>query len=67
LFRLGAKQFPSDADAVLILVQFIKHPNVGLEELSNKIAQQGKRIEPAVIRSFLEYHGLLKKTPATRQ
>jgi hypothetical protein len=65
--RLGAIKFPSDADAVLILVQFIKHPNISLKELSNKIAQQGKRIESAVIRSFLEYHGLLKKTPATRR
>lgn len=61
LVRLGAKKFPSDAEAVLILVQFIKHPNISIEELSNKIAQQGKGIEPAVIRRFLDYHDLLKK------
>ena len=55
------KNFPSDAEAVVILLQFIKHPNISVDELSNKITQQGKKIEPSVIRNFLEYHDLIKK------
>lgn len=55
------KNYPSDSEAVVILLQFIKHPNISVEELSNKITQQGNKIEPSVIRNFLEYHGLSKK------
>jgi hypothetical protein len=58
---------PSDEEAVLILVQYIKHPHIGMEELSERVAQQGKVIAPSVIRNFLEHHGLLKKIPDTAQ
>lgn len=53
--------FPSDSDAVTILIQFIKNPNVKIDELSNKIAKAGKCIDPNIIRRFLEYHNLQKK------
>jgi len=59
--REGEKKFPSDAEAVVILLQFIKHPNSSVEELSNKITHQWNKIEPSVIRNFLKYHGLIKK------
>jgi hypothetical protein len=58
---------PSDEEAVLILVQYIKHPHIGIEELSERVARQGKAIDPSVIRSFLEHHELLKKIPDTGQ
>lgn len=68
LYRVeGSERLPSDEEAVLILVQYIKHPHIGLEELSQRVARQGKIIAPSVIRSFLEHHGLLKKILDTRR
>jgi len=68
LYRVeDAARLPSDEEAVLILVQYIKHPHIGLEELSERVARQGKMIAPSVIRSFLEHHDLLKKIPDTRR
>lgn len=57
--------FPSDADALLILVQCIKHPNINIEDLAKKVLKAGKHINVAVIRRFLEFHDLLKKTPGS--
>jgi hypothetical protein len=54
--------FPSDSDAVIILIEFIKNPNATIDELSNKISKSGKRIDTNCIKGFLEYHGLQKKT-----
>ena len=58
-------RFPSDAEAVTILVQRIKHPNSSIEDLSEKVAEQGRRIKSRVIHSFLDHHDLLKKIPDT--
>jgi len=55
------KSLPSDAEAVVILLQFIKHPNVSIDEITSKVAKTGKRIDFDVIRRFLEHHGLFKK------
>ncbi len=65
LSRPQAAALPSDEEAVLILVQYIKHPHIGMEELSERVARQAKRIDPRVIQSFLEHHDLLKKIPDT--
>jgi hypothetical protein len=68
LYRLdAAAMLPSDEEAVLILVQYIKHPHISVEELSETVARQGKMIAPSVIRSLLEHHELLKKIPDTRR
>jgi hypothetical protein len=66
LYREGEYILPSDAEAVVILVQLIKHPDLSIEELSDRLAQEGKKIESSVIKSFLEAHDLLKKIPDTR-
>jgi len=63
LDRPKAAALPSDEEAVLILVQYIKHPHIGMEELSERVAREGKQIDPSVIQSFLEHHDLLKKIP----
>jgi len=63
----AAARLPSDEEAVLILVQYIKHPHIGIEELSERVARQGKAIDPSVIRGFLEHHDLLKKILDTRR
>jgi hypothetical protein len=68
LYRAQAEAgLPSDEEAVLILVQYIKHPHISIDELSERVGRQGKMIDPHVIRSFLEHHDLLKKTPDTGQ
>ena len=63
----AAARLPSDEEAVLILVQYIKHPHIDIEELSERVARQGKAIDPSVIRGFLEHHDLVKKIPDTRR
>lgn len=62
-----SKRLLSDADAVLILVQLIKNPGISIEELSNKVTSQGIRIEPTVIKCFLEHYDLLEKKTDTKQ
>jgi hypothetical protein len=59
--------FPTDAEAIVILVHLIKHPGIGIEQLSAKASKQAKRIDADAIRRFLEFHDLLKKTSATKR
>lgn len=58
--------FPTDTQAVAILVQFIKHPGIGVSELAGLVSDQGVSIGPAVVQRFLNFHDLLKKIPDTR-
>ena len=58
--------FPTDAQAVVILVQLIKYPDIGIEQLADHVSAQGQSVEPAAIRRFLQFHDLLKKTSATK-
>ena len=58
--------FPTDAQAVVILVQLIKHPEIGIEQLADFVFEQGQSLEPAAIRRFLQFHDLLKKTSDTK-
>jgi hypothetical protein len=62
----AAIAFPTDAQAVVILVQLIKHPDMGIEQLAEHVSEQGLSVEPAAIRRFLHFHDLLKKTSATK-
>lgn len=55
-----------DADAVVVLVEYIKHPNISIEELTKMVTQKGRIFGPTIIRNFLEQHGLLKKTEDTQ-
>jgi hypothetical protein len=61
-----AVDLPTDAQAVVILVQLIKHPGIDIEQLAGHVSEQGLSIEPAAIRSFLQLHDLLKKTSDTK-
>jgi hypothetical protein len=58
--------FPTDAQAVVILVQLIKHPDIGIKQLAEQVSKQGLSVEPAAIRRFLHFHDLLKKTSDTK-
>lgn len=59
--------FPTDAQAVVILVQLIKYPDISIEQLSERVSGQGQSVEPETIRSFLQFHDLLKKTSDTKR
>jgi hypothetical protein len=61
-----AADLPTDAQAVIILVQLIKHPDIDIKQLAAHVSEQGRSIEPAAIKSFLQLHDLLKKTSDTK-
>ena len=63
--RQPAVGFPSDSEAVEILVELIKYPDIGIEQLAAKVSKPGKQVAAAMIRKFLRFHDLLKKTSAT--
>ena len=65
--RQAVVGFPSDSEAVEILVHLIKYPDIGMEQLAAKVSKPGKQVAAAMIRKFLRFHDLLKKTSATRR
>lgn len=65
-WTLSAADFPTDAQAIIILVLLIKQPGIGIEQLAGKVAKHDKQIDPGAVRRFLQFHGLLKKTSDTK-
>lgn len=58
----------TDADAVQILVGYIKNPDFSAEQLSDFLKSKEKvHVSSSVISKFLSYHGLLKKNPDFRR
>ncbi len=57
----------SDAAAVLVLVERIKHPKLGLTRLTERLQKQGLAVELPDVRDFFIRYGLLKKTLDFRQ
>ena len=53
---------PPSTEAILILVDRIKHPNSSAEQTAQRLRRKGKRISVTVIRNLLKYHGVEKKT-----
>lgn len=53
---------PTDAEAVAILVERIKHSGLPIEGLTKRLHKAGYLFSPETIRRFLDSHGLLKKT-----
>lgn len=64
--RWVTTSLPTDAQAVVILVQLIKHPEIDIEQLASQLSEQGQSVEPAAIKGFLQLHDLLKKTSDTK-
>jgi len=54
---------PTEAEAVVILVERIKHPEASIEDLSVLLRKKGSRFSVGELCDFLRHHGLLKKTP----
>jgi hypothetical protein len=55
---------PSDAEAVLIFAEMIRHTGMDPEEISQRLATHGTQVEAARILRLLERHGLEKKRTA---
>jgi hypothetical protein len=55
-------RMPTDMEAVMILVDLIKHPNSGLEQVAQRLRPKGLHIDVDAIRQLLVHHGLEKKT-----
>lgn len=53
---------PTDAEAIIILVELIKHPKDTLAQLTSRVKYKGVKVLLGKIRNLLDYHGLLKKT-----
>jgi hypothetical protein len=57
------KRLPSDFEAILILVETIKNPQLSIEDLSVKLRDNNCNVTPESIRNLFDYHGLtVKKT-----
>ena len=54
---------PTEAEAIAILVEKIKHPALSVEALRRRLVKQNLRVESDLIGDFLAQHGLaVKKT-----
>ncbi len=57
-------QLPSDIEAIAILLETIKKPQLSVEELSLALQDKNYRISPQSIQHLFSYHGLtVKKMP----
>ena len=57
-----ALRMPSDSEAVMILVDLIRHPNSSEEQIARRLMSKQTNIDAAAIRQLLDTHGLVKKT-----
>ena len=67
LSKPSAVDWPTDAQAVELLVEFIKHPGIGIEQLTLRMGDLGWTVDSGVVEAFLKRHDLLKKTPDIEQ
>ena len=67
LLTQESKKSISDADAVVLLVEFIKHPDISIEGLSKKVSEKGVMVVSEIIKRFLEYHDLVEKKTDIKQ
>ena len=63
--REDSVDFPTDAQAIIILVHLIKHPSVSIDQLTQQVSRKDKPIDSDSVRRFLQLHGLLKKIADT--
>jgi len=55
---------PSDAVAVVVFAEMIRHPGVSVEQISRRLGTQGTDVSPGKIRLLLQQHGLAGKKGA---
>ena len=55
---------PSDIEAIAILVETIKHPDLNIDQLCARLKTLKYDITPEAVRNLFAYYGLsVKKTP----
>lgn len=59
----AAMDLPPAVEAVTILVEFIKHSQDNVDQLTHRVRRKGVKVSIAKIHSLLVYHNLLKKNP----
>jgi len=59
---VSVSELPTHAEAVIILVELIKHPHDTLKQLSFHVKYKKINVPLGKIRNLLGYHGILKKT-----
>ena len=64
--RVRQRKLPTDAEAVIILVERINHPQWSVQQLCERLNKKGWRIKSEIIQNLFERHGLLKKTADSR-
>ena len=57
----------SEADAIAILVELIKHHRIALDDILALPEIKNRGLSPMAICHFLEQHGLVKKTLDTKR
>ncbi len=60
-FQASVK-LPRDENAIIILVELIKHPTDTLVQLTKRVRRRGITISIDEVRNLLQYHGLFKKS-----
>jgi len=65
--RIETVRQPSPSEAIAILVEKIKHPDISDAALSRRLAAQNLHVTPERINAFFTRHGMtVKKTPRLR-
>jgi hypothetical protein len=57
----AANELPPDAQAIIILVELIHHPEMGIDELAARLAKKGTTIKAESITALFKKHGIDKK------
>ncbi len=65
--RLSSSASLSQADVILILVALIKKHGITVEQIKALPQIRARRLSSMAIENFLQHHGLLKKTLATKR
>ena len=57
-------QLPSDSEAIIILVDIMKHPGTTIKDCVSRLRRKGTASKEKTIKLLLSYHNIsLKKTP----
>ena len=56
----SAAALPSDAQAILILVELIHHPRLGVDELVQQLAGKGHAVSTDAVRALFDRYGVKK-------
>ncbi len=62
----AASELPPDAQAIIILVELIHHPRMGVDELAAELMHKGHAIEAGSIAALFRRYRIEKKKPNTK-